>query len=127
MSTNVISCLPLVSQSGCKTKTSFCFLQEKFKKILKLFYRFFFLNFSPSISMNFPVLRGANVKASFESHKLFLIFFFENFFPLDYHACQYFSERLSLLRVQKYTTIPVTQAFLQTIFNLFLDYFLTFS
>lgn len=31
-----------VSQSGCKTKTSFCFLQEKIEKILKLFFRLFF-------------------------------------------------------------------------------------
>jgi len=31
-----------VSQSGCKTKTSFCFLQEKLEKILKLFFRLFF-------------------------------------------------------------------------------------
>ncbi len=69
----------LVFQSGCKTKTSFCFSQEKFKKNLKLFFRFLFLNFSSSLSMNFRVLRGANVKAFFKSHKLFLIFFLKNF------------------------------------------------
>ena len=28
----------LISQSGCKTKTSFCFLQEKLEKFLKLFF-----------------------------------------------------------------------------------------
>jgi hypothetical protein len=80
MSTNVSYFLfSLVSQSGCKTKTSFCFSQEKFKKNLKLFFRLFFLNFPSSLSMNFRVLRGANVKAFFKSHKLFLIFFLKKF------------------------------------------------
>lgn len=37
----------LVSQSGCKTKTSFCFSQEKLEKILKLSYRFSFSAFLP--------------------------------------------------------------------------------
>ncbi|MCD9576191.1 hypothetical protein, partial [Flavobacterium soyae] len=59
------------------------------------------------------------VKAFFKSHKLFLIFFLKNFSVLIFISCQCFRERLSLLRVQKYTTIPVTQAFSQTIFNLF--------
>ncbi|SHH94039.1 hypothetical protein SAMN05444671_4397, partial [Flavobacterium sp. CF108] len=67
----------------------------------------------------FRVLRGANVKSIFKSHKLFSIFFLKKFSVLIFFSCQCFSERLSLLRVQKYTTIPVTQAFLQTIFNLF--------
>ncbi|MDR6764698.1 hypothetical protein J2Y38_004932, partial [Flavobacterium sp. 2755] len=75
----VLFSFSLVSQSGCKTKTSFCFSQEKFKKILKLFFRLLFINFPSSLSMNFRVLRGANVKAFFKSHKLFLIFFLKNF------------------------------------------------
>jgi hypothetical protein len=79
MSTNVFFCLSLVSQSGCKTKTFFCFSQEKFKKILKLFFRLFFL-ISLSISQGtFRVLRGANVKSIFKPHKLFLIFFLKKF------------------------------------------------
>lgn len=66
----------LVSQSGCKTKTSFCFSQEKLEKILKLSYRFSFSTFSSNLSMSFRVLRGANVKSFFFSRKLFPIFFF---------------------------------------------------
>ena len=72
---------PLVSQSGCKTKTSFCFSQEKLEKILKLSYRFSFSTFSSNLSMSFRVLRGANVKSFFFSRKLFPIFFSENLFP----------------------------------------------
>ena len=71
----------LVSQSGCKTKTSFCFSQEKLEKILKLSYRFSFSTFPSNLSMSFRVLRGANVKSFFFSRKLFPIFFFENLFP----------------------------------------------
>ncbi|WP_219071617.1 hypothetical protein, partial [Flavobacterium quisquiliarum] len=59
------------------------------------------LFFLPVFQGTFRVLRGANVKASFESHKLFLNFFFGKFIPLIQCACQYFDERLSLLRVQK--------------------------
>ncbi|SMO67674.1 hypothetical protein SAMN06265220_1021144, partial [Flavobacterium nitrogenifigens] len=65
-----------VSQSGCKTKTSFCFSQEKLKKFLKLFFRLIFSFFSPVCQGTFRVLRGANVKSFFFSRKLFLIFFF---------------------------------------------------
>ncbi|WP_433778129.1 hypothetical protein [Flavobacterium anhuiense] len=81
MSTNVILFPSLVSQSGCKTKTSFCFSQEKLEKFLKLSYRFSFSTFSSNLSMSFRVLRGANVKSFFFSRKLFQIFFFENLFP----------------------------------------------
>ena len=43
MSTNVsFNLSSLVFQSGCKTKTSFCFSQEKLEKILKLFFCFIF-------------------------------------------------------------------------------------
>ena len=68
-------CIPLVFQSGCKTKNSFCFLQEKFKKILKLFFRFPFPISLPIFQWTFRVLRGANVKSFFFSRKLFPIFF----------------------------------------------------
>jgi hypothetical protein len=46
---------------------------------LKLFFRFLFLIFSSSFSKSFRVLRGANVKAFFKSHKLFSIFFLKKF------------------------------------------------
>ena len=66
-----------VFQSGCKTKTSFCFLQEKLEIF---FWSFFFASsfrFSLPVSQGtFRVLRGANVKSFFFSRKLFLIFFF---------------------------------------------------
>jgi hypothetical protein len=67
---------PPVSQSGCKTKTSFCFPQEKLEKFLKLSYRFSFSAFLPITQGTFRVLRGANVKSFFFSRKLFRSFFF---------------------------------------------------
>ncbi|MFD2940835.1 hypothetical protein, partial [Flavobacterium notoginsengisoli] len=86
-----------------------------------------FSTFPSNLSMSFRVLRGANVKSIFKSHKLFRIFFLKISFLLILVSCQYFCERFSLLRVQKYTTIPVTQGFFQTIFILFLFFFLTLS
>ena len=71
---------PPVSQSGCKTKTSFCFSQEKLEKFLKLFFRFHSLVFLSVSQGTFRVLRGANVKSFFFSRKLFRSFFFENLF-----------------------------------------------
>ena len=120
MSTNVSSFLfSLVSQSGCKTKTFFCFSQEKFKK----FWNFFFVSFSlfllPISQGTFRVLRGANVTSVFHSHKLFTIFFWKFLFSLIIQTCQCFRERLSLLRVQKYHLYLHLQAFFKTIFDLF--------
>lgn len=72
MSTNVSFFLSsLVSQSGCKTKTSFCFLQEKFKVFFENFFIPISLFFLPVFQGTFRVLRGANVKSIFKSHKLF--------------------------------------------------------
>lgn len=99
MSTNVFFLSSLVFQSGCKTKTSFCFSQEKFNKILKLFFHFLLFNSPSNLSMNFRVLRGANVKSIFKSHKLFWIFFSD-----------YFSESDSRLSVFQWTLIAVAGA-----------------
>jgi len=121
----VFFCFSLVSQSGCKTKTSFCFSQEKFK----VFFGFFSIPISSlfltSLSMNFRVLRGANVTSVFKSHKLFGIFFFFISKDLNSFSCQYFSERLCLLRVQKYHLYLHLQAFLLHFFHVFLFFFLT--
>jgi hypothetical protein len=90
-----------VSQSGCKTTTSFLIS----KNFLKIFWNFFIIsflyNFLPISQWTSVVLRGANVTSVFKSHKLFGIFFWKKIFSLNSFACQYFSERLSLLRVQK--------------------------
>ncbi len=72
-----------VSQSGCKTKTSFCFLQEKLEKILKLFFRLFF---SISLSVpqwTFPCFAGCKCKKHFSISQAFQNLFFENFFSPD--------------------------------------------
>ena len=120
MSTNVCFFLfSLVSQSGCKTKTSFCFLQEKFKVFFENFLIPISLFFLPVFQGTFRVLRGANVKSIFKSHKLFWIFFFNFFQSFDSSACQYFSERLSLLRVQKYHLYLHLQAFILHFFHVF--------
>ncbi len=72
-----------VSQSGCKTKTSFCFLQEKLEKILKLFFRLFFSISSLSVSRNFPCFAGCKCKKHFSISQAFQNLFFENFFSSD--------------------------------------------
>jgi hypothetical protein len=72
-------------------------------------------------------LRGANVKSIFKSHKLFRIFFLKISSLLIRIACQYFCERFSLLRVQKYHLYLHLQAFSLYNFNLFWNFFLTNS
>ncbi|WP_234984740.1 hypothetical protein, partial [Flavobacterium sp. CF108] len=58
-----------------------------------------------------PCFAGCKCKKHFQISQAFLNLFSEKIFSFDFFSCQCFSERLSLLRVQKYTTIPVTQAF----------------
>jgi hypothetical protein len=69
----------LFLKAGAKLKLLFV----SCKKNLKFFFDFFSISFSliffPVSQWTFRVLRDANVKASFESHKLFLIFFFWKF------------------------------------------------
>ena len=99
------------------------------KCFLKFFFKEIFVSFStsylPIYQWTFRVLRGANVTSVFKSHKLFLNYFSKLSFLLIRLTCQYFCERLSLLRVQKYHLYWVLQAFNQTIFDLFLNFFLT--
>ena len=71
--------LRLCFKAGAKLKLLFVSRKKNLKKIWNFFFRLLFLNFPSSLSMNFRVLRGANVKAFFKSHKLFLIFFLKNF------------------------------------------------
>ncbi len=83
MSTNVIFCVSLISQSGCKTKNSFCLLQEKPKKIWNFFFRFLFLNFPSNLSMSFPCFAGCKCKSFFQIPQAFPNLFSENFFSSD--------------------------------------------
>jgi len=76
----LVSRFLFVSQSGCKTTTSFLIS----KKFLKIFWNFFFASFPytflPISQRTSVVLRGANVTSVFKSHKLFSIFFWKYFF-----------------------------------------------
>ena len=117
----------LVFQSGCKTRNSFCFLQEKFKKFWNFFFRFSFSNSSLNLSVNFPYLRGANVKAFFKSHKLFRIFFFENFFSIDPYFLSVFLWTFFAVAGAKVAPLFTFPNLFLYNFNLFPLYFLTFS
>ena len=103
--------LSFVSQSGCKTTTSFLIS----KNFLKFFWNFFFASFLylflPIYQGTFRILRGANVKSIFKSRKLFRIFFFENFFPFDSLSCQYFDERLRCCGCKSSTSIYISKTF----------------
>ncbi|MET3028601.1 hypothetical protein ABXT06_18125, partial [Flavobacterium sp. UW10123] len=65
----------LLFQSGCKTKTSFCFSQEKIEKILKLSFRLYILISLPVSQGTFRVLRGAKVVSLSSFTRVFMIFF----------------------------------------------------
>ena len=129
MSTNVILFPSLVSQSGCKTKTSFCFSQEKLEKNLKLYFRFSFSTFSSNLSMSFRVLRGANVKSFFFSRKLFPIFFFENLFPqniMELPECLRAFFAVAGAKVEPFSAFPTLfPDFFQSFFKLFLNCLIT--
>jgi len=101
MSTNVSSFVFRLSlKAGAKVK-----LLSNWQMFFEFFFEKFLFLFSTqlyqSINELSNVLRGANVTSVFKSHKLLGIFFWKKFFSLNSFACQYFSERLSLLRVQK--------------------------
>lgn len=119
----------LVSQSGCKTKTSFCFSQEKLEKILKLSYRFSFSTFPSNLSMSFRVLRGANVKSFFFSRKLFPIFFFrkslfQNMIKLPECLRAFFA--VAGAKVEPFSAFPTLfPDFFQSFFKLFLNCLIT--
>jgi hypothetical protein len=93
------------------------------KKKMKFFLRFLSrLNHSLlSISQGTSrVLRGAKVNNSFISHKLFLIFIFENLFSLISIACQFLKERRRCCGCKSRPFFRLNKAF----FKLFLIYFL---
>ena len=116
--------LNLFLKAGAKLKIYFV----SCKKNLKNFETFFsphFLNFPTSLSNNFPHFAGCKCNIRFPFSQAFRNIFLKISSLLICLACQYFGERLSLLRVQKYTTIPLKQAFLESFFILFLLYFLT--
>jgi len=84
MSTNVSSfVLRLSLKAGAKLKLLFVSCKKKFKNFETFFFVSVFLFSLPIYQRTFPVLRGANVKASFESHKLFLNFFFKKISSLQ--------------------------------------------
>ncbi|WP_211516857.1 hypothetical protein, partial [Flavobacterium succinicans] len=66
------------------------------------------------------VLRGAKVNNSFISHKLFLIFIFENFFSFVSIACQFLKERCRCCGCKSRPFFRLNKPFLK----LFLIYFL---
>jgi hypothetical protein len=114
-------CFPpwFVSQSGCKSRKLISNWQMFLEVFLRKFSFPFFLLIYQSVNELSDVLRGANVTSVFKSHKLFLNYFFKTFVSLNSSACQYFRERLSLLRVQKYTLYLHLQGFLLYISHLF--------
>ena len=91
----------LVFQSGCKTKTSFCFSQEKLEKILKLFFRLFFSNPPANLPMNFPCFAGCKCKKLFQFPQAFSNLFFWKFLSFRFFFLVGISKSVSLLRVQK--------------------------
>ena len=93
--------ISLVFQSGCKSRKLISNWQMFFEVFFKKIFILFFSSYLPICQWTFRVLRGANVTSVFKSHKLFWIFFWKNFSFQNPYACQYFLERLSLLRVQK--------------------------
>jgi len=70
-----------LSISGCKSSYSFFNRQELFEVFLKIFIFAFLLFFLSVCQGTLHVLRGAKVSSTFESHKLFLIFFENKFSP----------------------------------------------
>ena len=115
---------PPLSQSRCKTRNSFCFLQEKFKKILKLFFVPFF-SFSYQSVKELPCFAGCKCNIRFRIPQAFFDLFSRNLFLSDLDACRCFSERFSLLRVQKYHLYLHFQYFSLHNFHVFLSFFLT--
>ncbi len=69
--------------------------------------------------MNFPCFAGCKCKKHFQIPQAFSNLFFEISSLLIRIACQYFCERFSLLRVQKYHLYLHLQAFSLYNFNLF--------
>jgi hypothetical protein len=94
-------------------------LQEKFKVFFETFFSSHLFLFLTSLSRNFPCFAGCKCNIRFPFSQAFLNLFLKKFFKLNSFACQYFCERLSLLRVQKYHLYLHLQAFLLYNFNLF--------
>jgi hypothetical protein len=105
-----------VSQSGCKSATSFLNWQEIFEVFLENFRFLFLLVFLSVCQGTLLVLRGANVTSVFQSHKLFEIFFFENKFSFQIqNTCQFVNERM-LVAGAKVPPLFAFTSFLNTFF-----------
>jgi hypothetical protein len=116
----------LCFKAGAKLEILFVSCKKNLKNFETFFSFQFFQFFSQSLS-ELPVFAGCKCKKHFQISQAFPNLFFENFFSIDPYFLSVFLWTFSLLRVQKYTTIPVTQGFFQTIFILFLFFFLTLS
>ncbi len=72
----------LFLKAGAKLKLLFVSRKKNLKNF-ETFFSFPFSHFSSVSQGTFRVLRGANVKSIFKSHKLFAIFFFRFFSLID--------------------------------------------
>lgn len=130
MSTNVCFFLSsLVSQSGCKTKTSFCFLQEKFKVFFWEFFHPNFFIFLTSLSRNFPCFAGCKCKKHFQISQAFLNLFFQllsKFWFVCLSVFQWTSFVVAGAKVPPlFTFTSFYFAFFPCFFNLFLNLLVT--
>ncbi|MNX74918.1 hypothetical protein D3C86_1063730 [compost metagenome] len=129
MSTNVFLSVSLVFQSGCKTKTSFCFLQEKLEKFLKLFFRLIFSISLISISMNFPCFAGCKCRKHFQISQAFSNLFFENFFSFRFSFPASISMNAFAVagaKVEPFSSYPsFFSRFFRSFFDLFLNILIT--
>jgi hypothetical protein len=113
-------------KAGAKLKLLFVSRKKNLKKIETFFSSLFFF-FSFQSLNELPCFAGCKCKKHFQISQAFSNLFFENFFSFNSYSCQYFCERFSLLRVQKYHLYLHLQAFSLYNFNLFSLYFLTIS
>jgi hypothetical protein len=87
-------------KAGAKLKLLFLSRKKNLKKI-ETFFSFPFSNFFFQFLKELPCFAGCKCKSIFQISQAFSNLFSEKIFSFDCYACQYFSERLSLLRVQK--------------------------
>ena len=130
MSTNVSFLSSPVFQSGCKTKTSFCFSQEKLEIFLKLFFSPHLFVFLASLSRNFPCFAGCKCKKLFLFPQAFFnLFFFRNLLSsntIKLPECLRAFFAVAGAKVEPFSAFPMLSAdFFRSFFKLFLNSLVT--
>ena len=122
MSRNVFFffCFAILSFSGCKSSNSFCSGKRFEKFFWKIIFRFL-LSILVSFSRNVARFAGCKGNIRFRISQTFLNLFSKINFLSVYIGLSGFLWTSASLRVQKYTTNPLSQTFFKSIFKVFFN------